>query len=464
MKQIRSFPVFIVLIFCTFALVSCEDPLTPPKPAKPDGGFWAYSEKKGYYVCPSVLLAEGRSCLIYGETAKNIDTAAAQKVADKFDNSIYATITGAFGSPSDVDNNGKIIILLLDIEEKDTMSGYIAGYFDPNDLFYRTHSNLGEILYIDTINIKDQIVYPVLYTTTAHEFQHLINRSLHMTKPMDVWIDEGLASAAEHLYGGPHYERITHFNDDSSGTIRRGNNFFVWNGYWEEMGDALSNYSTVYLFFQWLGIHANNGSAIYGEIINSSYTNYQAVTRAAQSHIPELRLGDDPELNWETLLGSWYAANHLRKSSGSADSIYGYKNEIALNFTWSWPESNHTVSLYPSEGVYSNLPSPVPSNISPTAHIRYSSLNNPVGKITISNTLPNSAGPLLTFNSNTVAGGVESGYAADRLPVSSSRLRAAVSSADDSAMPDESPEETLKRWDGGRIFLENRDAAIGADY
>jgi hypothetical protein len=445
MKQSRFLPA-VVLISGFFALASCRDALSPSM-SRPEGGFWAYSEIKGYYTCPAELLFEGSDCIIYGETARNIQKAAAKTIADRFDQSICPKITGAFGSLSlDLDRNGKIIILLLKIEDNDnTPLSYITGYFDPNDLLNSRISNQGEILYINT----EAIGTGDLYSTIAHELQHLINRSQHLTAPMDVWIDEGLSSAAEYIYDGPQSGRLNWFNGDPLKTIRRGNNFFVWNGSWEKGSgetepDFLSDYATVYLFFQWLRIHAANGGdsglGIYRDIIDSSFSDYRAVTSAAKSYIPALGLGNDHALNWETLIGSWHTANRLRADSG----IYGYNKEVAVNFFWSYPKDTHSAPLYPGEGVYSVIAGPItPSGGG--SNIRYLNLGD----------------YLVTFNVNTDSGGAESGYTADIAIAPLSGL-ALFSVADE---PLEPPEQTLRRWDGARVFLEKRDAAIGnTDY
>jgi hypothetical protein len=388
-------------------------------------------------------------------------------VANEFDTKIYSVITGAFGIPSDMDNNRRVIILLLNIQEDQLPGGaYTAGYFNSNDLFFYNYSNRGEMLYINYKNLESNNLYP----TMAHELQHLINRSNHLNQEMDLWIDEGLASAAEYLYGGQQNDRIACFNDDTQETIQKGNNFFIWNGYWEGKlsekppeTDVLANYATAYLFFQWLRIHADNDSGIYKDIIKSPYTDYRAVTKAAWENIPDFRdIVNNNAEDWENedwanrawadLLGAWYAANRLKAGSG----IYGYEDEINLSFTWSWPGS-HSVSLYPGEGVYSQITGN--DNRSPskgTPAIRYLGLD--------SSGAPDESPPydttyLLTYNGSVTvidnngkdASAKTEGYAADIVPVPASMVRAMAASSGEAA---ESPEAILRRWDGGRVFLE----------
>jgi hypothetical protein len=242
---------------------------------------------------------------------------------------------------------------------------------------------------------------PGFYATVAHELQHLINFSQTIKTgairgQQEIWIDEGLSSAAEYLYGGTRQDRINYFNTDPLHTIAYGNNFFVWDGYWEtrtvipETGnkkDQLANYATAYLFFQWLRIHASNGTGIYKDIINSGYPDYLAVTGAAGGRI------DSVFNSWDTLLSTWMIANAIKASSGQ----YGYKGQIipVVN-PFSGTAGNR--NLFPGEGVYSNLvgsKSPTGSGV----HIKYAGIPNT--GTTIGRTAPYTGKYLLTYNANT---------------------------------------------------------------
>jgi hypothetical protein len=427
-------------------------------------------EKAGYLErCSSSLLAAGVYCLVYGEDALGIPESFARAVAAEFDGSIYFKITGAFGVPLDLDENGRVIILLHAIQEPNYGDGsYTAGYFNPNDLFDNYYSNRGEILYINYKNTESNNFYP----TMAHELQHLINRSLHLNNQMDLWIDEGLASAAEYLYSGDHHasetnSRIGWFNNDPQATIRQGNNFFIWYGYWEDYlsgksppkSDRLANYATAYLFFQWLRIHAANDSEIYRDIVNSEFTDYRAVTEAAENSIPGFSAaldGDEKEEDvWAELLGAWYAANYganrfANLPQGAEEGIYGYEGEITLNFNWSYPESGHSVPLYPGEGVYSGIKTTINEKPSGGEHIRYLGLDGSGG--TVDFDPPYDTKYLLTYNGAVTGASSETGYVADMVPVPVMSLSMAAAAG--SGGTAETPEAILRRWDGGRAFLE----------
>jgi hypothetical protein len=205
-------------------------------------------------------------------------------------------------------------------------------------------------------------VYPLtpgsaaFYSTIAHEFQHLINYSntaLSTTstnlKEQDLWINEGLSSAAEYVYSGvPDTDRINWYNADKLGTIAKGNNFFVWYGSWEEANPnaLLDDYATVSLFFQWLRIHASNGTGIYKEILASNDRDYKAVVTAATN-----RIGADVN-DWTRLLESWHLANIFR----TPDDLHGYKSLIDVSMGYFASSNNATRYLYPGEAVLSEMP------------------------------------------------------------------------------------------------------------
>ena len=287
-----------------------------------------------WYDVPSTLRAIGRHALVYIENTLTVDDSIAQAIADEFDLKIYEMIRTSFGYESDVDDNGRVILLLLDIIDGFSGSGgYVAGYFDPTHLYATVtyeDSNMADMLFLDVSpGIPGDDFF---YAITAHEMQHLVNYNNTVMvddRQQDLWINEGLSSGAEYLYAEAHVaQRISYYNYDPGETIRYGNNFFVWDGYWEQNhGDILANYSTVYLFFQWLRLHADNGSGIYKDILHSIHRDFRSVVDAAA-----LRLSTTLD-SWETVIGTWFHANLLNAQTG----LRGYKGEIA---TTKWQITN----------------------------------------------------------------------------------------------------------------------------
>ena len=304
-----------------------------------------------WYDVEAELLAKGEYCDVYVERGNNVTQNTAKAVAAEFDEKIFNQITTAFGPHRDVDGNGKLTLLLLDIVDGYVApnGAYVQGYFDSTHMLDYSNSNKCDMIFLD--------VDPVVpgssesYTTLAHEFQHLINYSRTFMEDgtsQDLWINEGLSSGAEYVYSREiNQVRVNHFNNDPYGSIVYGNNFFVWNGYWESHypSTVLDNYATVSLFFQWLRIHASNGTAIYKEILDSTNRDYQAVTAAAGNRIGSVYS------TWGCLLETWYLANFRCQASG----VYGYEGFITTSPVYFNNTDDQEWSLSPGEGIISAL-------------------------------------------------------------------------------------------------------------
>jgi hypothetical protein len=363
-----------------------------------------------WYTLNALKLAEGSRSIVYVSNTELdlISSSLAQYIADEYDKKIYAVISGAFGDYLgglyDVDNNGKTILLLLDIQDGYSGSGgYVAGYFDPVHLYDTTvhdKSNRADMLFID---VRPQSPRSMgFYVTLAHELQHLINYAVHDGQPQEAWLDEGLSCAAEYLYGGQQGSRINYYVADPQKTIARGNNFFVWEGPGEE--DTLANYATAYLFFQWLRIQGG-GSEIYGAIARSEFRDYRAVTGAARGRISGVAAEntDDGKI-WDWLLSSWMIANYR---NDPAPSLYGYHQQMGRGLNWTShtiKSPSSTVALYPGEGVVSKKQGELTFNSG--GHIKYAGIRaglNPED----ARVNPSLAGAeaVLSYNTNTNVGG-----------------------------------------------------------
>lgn len=141
-------------------------------------------------------------------------------IGGEFDSLIYAADTTYFGSPSDEDTNGRIVILYTPLVNKATARGsqsILAGFFWGGDLFARQgcrQSNEGELFYLlvpdpaGTINGNVRSTADVRQRTrgtVAHEFQHMINAGIRLKTNASafesVWLDEALAHFAEEMVG-----------------------------------------------------------------------------------------------------------------------------------------------------------------------------------------------------------------------------------------------------------------------
>jgi hypothetical protein len=147
-----------------------------------------------------------------------------------FDQTLYPIDTGAFGPPSDIDNNGHVIMLMTPIVNADTPTatcasqGFVGGFFDTGDFDPTTgpsadpNSNGGEIFYSIVPDTTGEFscahgvgeVGQTVPATFMHELQHLINFSQHVVisggQPASSWMDEGMSILAEEL-GSLYYEQ-----------------------------------------------------------------------------------------------------------------------------------------------------------------------------------------------------------------------------------------------------------------
>lgn len=174
------------------------------------------------------LAYSGSNILLYIDTlapSGGFTPTQLQSFGQYVDQTLYPIAVNAFGPPSDVDQNARVIMLMspavnaLSPKSQCTTQGYVEGYFDEIDLADLTSSssNKGEIFYSI---VPDTGAYSCTHTvadllesepaTFLHELQHLINFSQHVVvhggNPQDGWLDEGMSIVAEEL-GSMYYEQ-----------------------------------------------------------------------------------------------------------------------------------------------------------------------------------------------------------------------------------------------------------------
>jgi len=361
-------------------LAACLNPTGSYEPLRyPDGvpqrPFWARKLDGGsggsWYQIQADLQGASEHSFVYVEDGRGVSPETAQAVADEFETRVYPLIREKFGEESDVDGNGRVTILLLDIVDAYREGeSYVAGYFDPYHCLTGAsypYSNAMDMIFMDTDPLTPGS--ETFMVTLAHEFQHLANFNRTYIegggRQFDTWINEGLSSAAEYLYLGRQVQdKIDYFNADPKGDILNGVYFLTWPSH--RAVSAYTSYATVYLFFQWLRIHASNGAGIYKDIVRSSHMDYSAVAEEAG------RRGLDG--SWPTLLSSWFIANALNRPSG----LYGYRDEIAVGPPRNrMSGSSSSVELFPGEGIYIPLTSPFDPD--PPSRIAFAGLTRSTG-------------------------------------------------------------------------------------
>ena len=169
----------------------------------------------------------GMNVLIYIDTlapANGFTTDQLQAFGKLFDQTLYPIDTAAFGQPTDIDQNGHLIMLLSPLVNALTPAnecatqGFVGGFFVGGDLgLTDTTSNQGEIFYSlvpdpnGTVSCAHSVaeLEETTGATFLHELQHLINFGQHVLVhggPSERgWLDEGLSIVAEEL-GSLYYE------------------------------------------------------------------------------------------------------------------------------------------------------------------------------------------------------------------------------------------------------------------
>ncbi|MDQ6887347.1 MAG: hypothetical protein M3068_08645 [Gemmatimonadota bacterium] len=175
-----------------------------------------------FFTISAVVKAVSEHAIIVQDTAApsaGFSTTEFTDIANEFDRIIYATDTLHFGSPGDLDLNGRVLILYTPRVNSETAKGskgFIGGFFFGGDLFPRrscNQSNGAEIFYLlapDPTGVFSDprsvnLVRQLTRGTIAHEFQHMINLAVRLrgTGADDEadWLNEALSHFAEEVVG-----------------------------------------------------------------------------------------------------------------------------------------------------------------------------------------------------------------------------------------------------------------------
>jgi hypothetical protein len=159
-----------------------------------------------------------RAALFVDEAAPagGFTNADLQAFSSRFDTAIHPSVTSVYGAASDIDGNGRIIILFTPAVNALTprnASGVIAGFFFGVDLLPEEQgSNGGEVfysiapdpagIYSDPRTTEDLLA--ITPAVLSHEFQHMVHfnqrvLSLGASGNEAIWLSEGLAQYAEEL-------------------------------------------------------------------------------------------------------------------------------------------------------------------------------------------------------------------------------------------------------------------------
>jgi hypothetical protein len=266
------------------------------------------------------LAYAGDHVLLYVDTiGPGFSDAQYHSLGALFDRDLYAIDINAFGSVSDVDQNGRIIALftpkinaLVGVPNC-AFAGYVTGFFYATDLLVSDpHSNRGEIFYsyvpdsTGTFGCPHTAASVLQFVpgTFLHELQHMISFNQHVLvrggAEEEVWLNEGLGQIAEEL-GSEYYEAkypppsgrstTTQLFPDSAGpfiqpqlldayyylAFTRAHSVTSYIG-----GGSLEDRGATWLFLRWLA--SQKGENIFGRLVQTSNTGIANVeARAGES-------------------------------------------------------------------------------------------------------------------------------------------------------------------------------------
>ncbi len=264
------------------------------------------------YLVSSTCRAVGVNCYVFVEDAMwgtYVDSAAVAKVVNEFDNStpanpnkgIYQTDVQTFGNPPDVDNDPRIIILILDIKDGyNGTGGYVAGFFNPaNEVGY----NNAEIYYMDAnpTNLKTSSGLNTALETAAHEFQHMINWNYHQNDPELTFINEGLSMVAEIICGYPASDQQLYAYETNIPLT-------TWRG--SDATKVLNDYARAQRFF--IYIDDQFGSGIFSKIVQDNTTGLSGLDNVFHQY----------SSSFNQVFINWTIANEL--DDRNVNPAYGY--------------------------------------------------------------------------------------------------------------------------------------------
>ncbi|MEI0796191.1 peptidase M30 [Brachyspira pilosicoli] len=277
--------IFITLI--SSILISCYSPffLTDTE------GFSVYrSSSSGSGLSSDFIKAtiakETENLIVYVEKGESYNSSSLDLVCNEFEKH-YAKEKSIYGNHTDVDNNGKIIILFLDLNPESGNGSILNGYFNPADLIDGQGNN-ADMLYMDLGGLNNNPYY--MAGTILHELQHLINYNVNVLgngRDMEVWLNEALSESTSVLFNKTTVNsRNREFNSI---------NYYCFYT-WDLPINVFANYPSASVFMNWLYIKSGYNDNIFKNIAASKEVNAYRRVLSTVNTISS---------SWDSLLIQW---------------------------------------------------------------------------------------------------------------------------------------------------------------
>jgi hypothetical protein len=243
-----------------------------------------------------------------------------------FDTYLHDADVNAFGSESDINGDGLVLILFTDrVQQLAPCSvSIVVGFFFAVDLIPTAFgSNGAEIFYgaaPDPSCVSHALALDLVPRVLIHEFQHMINFNQHVLvrkgSSEDTWLNEGLSTFAEEL-GGRVVPDAQCVNSDCRTQFTL-DDFDNANSYLSDVEGSFlvgprtppiefTEYGAVWLFVRWLADHFAATQPLGTELTRAlvQTTRVGSANVAAVTGVPFL-----------TLIGEWQLANFLDNLPG----------------------------------------------------------------------------------------------------------------------------------------------------
>ena len=307
MKKLKKLFASLSILFCFIFLNSCGVDILEPLG---ENSYYVIRYSSGNPktgVASTEYIGKTDNLLVYVESGYSYSLQNILVVAQKFEN-YYRSMINIYGNHTDMDNNGKIKLLFVNINGNSIGNIMVRGYFLPSDLIYGSGNN-GEILYMD-INLLNSKPNEIA-GTVLHEFQHLINFNvnyLRKGKEMSLWLDECLSESTSILFDSSVVQsRIKEFNQIDYYC------FYTWYLPYPYQ-NYFVNYPSASMFMYWLYIKNGRNSNIFKRIASSTQNeDYNKVLYTVSGYS-----------SWGNLLKDWINGVRIGTVSGASIRTRSY--------------------------------------------------------------------------------------------------------------------------------------------
>lgn len=270
------------------------------------------------------VIAIGETCTIWADKnyKDGLDNAGVRALVDEIDGNIAPVLLDSFGDSkaADVDQDGKTAFVIYPFSDDG-----ICGFFNPVDVVsglgegYEEYKGKGSDM--DVLHINQTFFgSSILYSTIAHENQHLIHFAL-TRGDSDAWLNEVFSENAQALAGYGNEAAAPEANQAIDAINAAGVAYpFVFAGGY--VPDSAEPYGQWYLFGRYLAAQTEGlpggGSQIYGTILKTAVEEggSHAVCNAEYLMKTLASIGYEGPASFEDLLVNYHMALLLRRPEG----------------------------------------------------------------------------------------------------------------------------------------------------